>query len=81
MTHKDSKFGHFLDVMNKGAKNGNCNRTACQKPGAVYYNHSTQKYYCPVCAHMLNEVNKADAMKIFGHDLCTKDDEEIKQEK
>lgn len=41
----------------KGALNGNCNRTACQKPRAVYYNHSTQKHYCPTCAKMINEVN------------------------
>lgn len=34
----------------KGVEGGNCNRTACQQPGAVWYNESTQKYYCRICA-------------------------------
>lgn len=57
----------------KGEKNGNCNREACQKPGAIYYNHSTRKYYCEDCAMILNDANRVDAMKMFGHDLCTLD--------
>jgi hypothetical protein len=28
----------------KGVKGGSCNVTACQKPGAMYYNKSTKKY-------------------------------------
>lgn len=55
----------------KGKYGGNCNRTACQKPGAVWYNHSTREHYCSSCASTLNEVNRADAMRMFGHDLCT----------
>ena len=54
-----------------GEKNGSCNRTACQKPNAIFYNHSTRKYYCPDCASMLNRVNKSAAMEALGHDLCT----------
>lgn len=50
----------------KGEKNGNCNRTACQKPNAVYYNKSTQKYYCKACADRINEANGLDSMKLFG---------------
>lgn len=34
----------------KGAEGGNCNRTACQQPGAVWYNESTRLYYCRNCA-------------------------------
>lgn len=34
----------------KGAEGGNCNRTACQQPGAVWYNESTHFYYCRNCA-------------------------------
>ena len=34
----------------KGVEGGNCNRTACQQPGAVWYNSSTRKYYCRNCA-------------------------------
>jgi uncharacterized Zn ribbon protein len=59
----------------KGKLNGSCNITSCQKPNsATWYNHSTRKYYCESCANRLNndEFNKRDAMKMFGHDLCTK---------
>jgi hypothetical protein len=62
----------------KGTENGNCNRTACQKPGATWFNHSTLKFYCPACASLLNEANRVDAMKHFGHDLCTLNKDEIK---
>ena len=55
----------------KGKYEGNCNRTACQRPGAVWYNHSTREHYCSSCASTLNKVNRADAMRMFGHDLCT----------
>ena len=55
----------------KGEYNGLCNRTACQSPNeVVYFNHSTEKYYCPSCAKKINEYNRADAMRLFGHDLC-----------
>lgn len=60
----------------KGKLNGSCNITSCQKPNsATWYNHSTRKYYCDSCARRLNndEFNKRDAMKMFGHDLCTKE--------
>ena len=57
----------------KGKYQGNCNRTACQRPGAIWYNHSTRKYYCISCAHELNydRFNKADSMNMYGHLLCT----------
>jgi len=60
----------------KGVFNGNCNRTDCQKPGATWYNHSTQRYYCPHCADMINDANRDWAIDQLGHDLCTerKDD-------
>ncbi len=38
----------------KGAKGGNCNRQACQKPGATWFNKGTDKYYCPDCATLIN---------------------------
>lgn len=59
--------------LNKGLYLGSCNRIACLKPGANWYNHSTQEYYCEACAHWLNDdvFNKKDAMRIWGHDLCT----------
>jgi len=57
--------------MTKGIKGGNCNRTACQKPGAVWFHLDTRKYYCKACADMLNNdpFNKADALRIYGGPL------------
>ncbi len=55
----------------KGELNGNCNRTDCQKPGAVFYNHSTRKHYCPRCAELINNMNPESHRK-RGHDLCTR---------
>ena len=34
----------------KGDKNGSCNREACQRPGAKWFNHSAKRYYCETCA-------------------------------
>lgn len=34
-----------------------CNRTACQKPGAAWWNTSTRAYYCADCAKAINEHN------------------------
>ena len=61
----------FSGPMVKGDYGGLCNVTACQKAGAIYYNHSTRKFYCPVCAEKINDANQSDAGKMFGHDLCT----------
>ena len=55
----------------KGRHNGSCNRTACQKPGATWFNHCTYRYYCPECAELLNKVNRRESMSAFGHDTCT----------
>ena len=58
----------------KGELNGKCNITRCQsEENVTWYNHSTRKYYCESCAKRLNndEFNKRDAMRLFGHDLCT----------
>lgn len=60
-------------VTTKGERGGLCNRTSCQAPGALWYNHSTQKYYCTGCATLINEHNHADAMRMYGHALCTLD--------
>lgn len=34
----------------KGVKGENCNVTACQRPGAWFYNTGTRAYYCRQCA-------------------------------
>lgn len=34
----------------KGVKGGNCNITACQSPGAHFWNKAMNRYYCHYCA-------------------------------
>lgn len=62
-----------MDKPDKGHELGSCNRTACQRPGADWFNHSTQAYYCRRCADWLNTdpVNREFAHRHYGHDLCT----------
>lgn len=58
----------------KGEYGGSCNITACQRPNsALWYNHSTRRFYCQECATTLNNdpFNHHDSHKLFGHDLCT----------
>lgn len=57
----------------KGKYLGSCNRSACLRPGATWWNHGSYAYYCGSCARELNEdvVNKRDAQQMFGHNLCT----------
>lgn len=60
----------------KGAKGELCNRTACQAPGAYWYNHSTQAYYCGTCADLINGDNanfKDSFLESLGHPLLTLD--------
>jgi hypothetical protein len=57
----------------KGVKGGSCNVTACQLPdSAHWFNHSTLRWYCEVCATELNRVNW-DFPQMFDvkHQLCT----------
>jgi hypothetical protein len=55
----------------KGDLNDECNRTVCHRSPANWYNHSTRKHYCHECALILNRENERDAMRLFGHALCT----------
>lgn len=66
--------------MDKGTFNGECNRTACPNHGAVWFNHSTRAFYCIDCAALLNYANKVDAHRLFGHDLCTQQFPEFKNQ-
>jgi hypothetical protein len=60
--------GMFLRLMHpdpvmsidKGVKDGSCNRTQCQKPGATWYNKETHAYYCPKCAKEINHWGPED---------------------
>ena len=54
----------------KGVKGGRCNVTACQRPGAVYFNKSTLKYYCATCAEDINwSGGRADTLVLYGTEL------------
>lgn len=67
------KTGRILpENIAKGNIHGECNRTVCKTKDAIYFNHSTLKYYCKDCADVINKANHEYAMKIFGHDLCMK---------
>ena len=39
----------------KGKRGGNCNRTACQRSNAWWYNKTMRAYYCGDCAGAINE--------------------------
>jgi hypothetical protein len=69
----DTSLGSDGYPKNKGMYAGSCNRSACLKPSAIWFNHSTRKYYCASCAHELNydRFNKADSLRMYGHLLCT----------
>lgn len=64
----------------KGDFGGECNRTSCDNNHAYWFNHSTRKYYCQQCAEIINMYNKKEAIEMYGHDLCTKEKEEIKKQ-
>lgn len=54
----------------KGKFDGNCNRTACQKPiaGENWFNTSTRAYYCTTCARQINrEALRFDGVEILVH--------------
>jgi hypothetical protein len=55
----------------KGDLNDECNRTVCHRSPANWYNHSTRKHYCHECALIINRENERDAMRLYGHALCT----------
>lgn len=64
----------------KGDYNAECNRTACSSRRAVWYNHSTRRYYCTACARIINEANERDAQRLYGHSLCTKGEHQTEPE-
>ena len=62
------------EIINKGEFNGICNMSSCTTElPATWYNHGSYAYYCSKCAKRLSSdvVNRQDAMRLFGHDLCT----------
>lgn len=64
----------------KGLRNGSCNRTACQAPGAIYLNKGNKAYYCKPCADKINYPGgRADTLALFGTALlCEADEKDLK---
>lgn len=58
----------------KGKRAGSCNRTACQKPGAYWWNRGSYSWYCTTCAHMLNTANRSDPF-CADEPLCRLDED------
>lgn len=55
------------DMSSKGKYLGLCNRSACLKPGADWYNRGSLAYYCKACATLIN----VDGCRQYGEpDLC-----------
>lgn len=63
----------------KGRKGGSCNFTACQRPGATWFHHSTEAWYCERCARELNQINRLDAAILYGHGLLTPTDRKVRK--
>jgi hypothetical protein len=58
---EDEEEGHYgqwgwegRNKANKGLRLGSCNVTACQRPGAYWYNSVMKAWYCTSCAHEIN---------------------------
>lgn len=58
----------------KGKRLGSCNRTACQGPGAFWYNRNMRSWYCTDCAHALNQVPLES-----GEYLCILDEDAMNE--
>lgn len=46
------------EVHEKGAHNGICARIACDNARAFWFNPTSGRYYCGVCAKKFNEVSR-----------------------
>lgn len=63
------------DKANKGQENGSCNRTRCQAPNAVWFNHGSHAWYCADCRRDIefDPVNKRgwnnDFLPKVGHPM------------
>jgi hypothetical protein len=65
---------HSAFQSDKGKKAGSCNRRACQKPGAVFYNRGSYAYYCRSCADLINGEYRGD---LGDEPLCLLDEEAL----
>lgn len=49
-----------FDKPDKGKENGSCNRTFCQAPQAIWWNHGSNSWYCADCKRDLERANAHD---------------------
>jgi hypothetical protein len=71
------KYGNYIgpNKPDKGEKNGSCNITRCQRPGATFYNKGMSRWYCPSCAREINwPGGRAQTMELYGVPLLCEDD-------
>lgn len=57
-------------ITGKGCFGQKCARSACDNSDAQGFNQSTRRYYCRKCARTINQMNRADAFRLYGTDLC-----------
>lgn len=55
-----------VNKADKGKLRGSCNVTACQRPGAAWFNTSTRAYYCQPCALDITGFTK----RVDGFHIC-----------
>lgn len=64
--HEHEELSKVQAAELKGVRGGNCNITACQRPGAWFRNtgvrrhDGTHAYYCHYCAHDIRRFNNTE---------------------
>lgn len=51
---------HTYHKLDKGKEGGSCNRSACQAPNAIWFNHGSRSWYCEDCRRDLERANQRD---------------------
>jgi hypothetical protein len=84
---KGKKYGEFAPDLieltgkgpgeTKGTFNNECNRTGCERSPATFYHFSIKMYYCYICAGNINDGTRADAQRLYGHELCIHQEQPI----
>jgi hypothetical protein len=58
-------FMALESALKKGEYLGLCNRQACLRPGANWYNKITRAHYCSGCAELINDVCRDNHTELF----------------
>lgn len=70
-------FGQYNgpNKSDKGAEGGSCNRTSCQAPAALWFNHGSRAWYCEDCRNDIegDPVNRREWetqwLPVMGHPM------------